>query len=114
MSIVIGQPGSVTFIVKDVTTTSFTLMFNSVQDTGRDKATVAKYRVCINEQRREFVSKNENEKIEFLINNLTSNTMYNVTVTVINNLGEEGDISVAISVTTLKADDGVSDGTSQY
>ena len=105
----VGRPGSVTLNVKDITTTSFTLLFTSVQDAGRDDATVAKYRVLINDQRREFVSKNK--KIQtILIDNLTPNTMYNVTV--INNLGEEGDNSIAISVTTLEADDDVSDGMS--
>ena len=92
--------------MKDITATSFTLVFRSVQDAGRDNAYVLKCKVFINDQRREFVSQDE-EMQTILIDNLTPNTMYNVTVTVINNLGGEGENSIAILVTTLEAGDGM-------
>ena len=94
--------------MKDITVTSFTLAFNSVQDAGRDNAVVSNYRVFINDKRRDFEAQGGNMQT-LLIDNLTPNTMYIVTATVTNNFGEQGDTSTAIRVITLK--EGKSDGT---
>ena len=105
----VGKPGSVCLTddnVKEKTSVSLKLEFDSVQDTGRDdpSVSVSTYRVFINDQRRDFKAQ-DGKYQSILIDKLMPNTMYSVKVIAINNLGKEGNNCTSVSV-TLKDSEG--------
>ena len=93
--------------MKEISSTSFTLEFFSVTDSGRDNVTVTKYRIYIDNSPRDFEAQAENTQ-RFVIDSLAMGRAYVVQVAAVNEIGEEGEKSLPIAV--AKYESGVSSG----
>ena len=93
--------------MKEISSTSFTLEFFSVTDSGRDNVTVTKYRIYIDNSPRGFEAQAGNTQ-RFVIDGLTTGRAYVVQVAAVNEIGEEGEKSLPIAV--VKCEEGVSSG----
>ncbi|XP_065846052.1 tyrosine-protein phosphatase Lar-like isoform X2 [Oscarella lobularis] len=93
--------------VKEMSSTSFTLEFLSVTDSGKDNVAVTKYRIYIDNSSRNFEAQAGNTQ-RFVIDGLITGKAYVVQVAAVNEIGEEGEKSFPIAV--AKCEEGVSSG----
>ena len=87
--------------ISNITSTSFTLTFNTVADSGRDNDSVSIYRVSLNGNQRNMKAQSGKTQA-FLIDKLLPSTTYTVKVLAMNSLGQESEESASITVTTLE------------